>query len=283
MNITEKARNGFLILKQEIMKSNLLYIQFLALLVSVVTTSCSSDSDDESIENYATFVKVDKAPDWQNEWLDAMVYTDSKPDWELVDMSDFDSHSVLVVKLDKELIPRSTDDDIMAVFVDGECRAVSPRNVVSDEISFVLNVRGSSSGFGSEFSLCYYSGGLHQIFKVTEQGGILINEYILGTDKDFTLPLIYGGNKFSDITICIVQLPDNAPFKQTDDDLIAAFVGGECRGVCKMKDNWLRIFTHSPNEQVTLRYYSAESGGVYTDCTPIDYNNGIYAYKTFAF
>lgn len=283
MNITEKARNGFLILKQEIMKSNLLYIQLLALLVSVVMTSCSSDSDDESIENHATFVKVDKAPDWQNEWLDAMVYTDSKPDWELVDMSDFDSHSVLVVKLDKELIPRSTDDDIMAVFVDGECRAISPRNVVSDEISFVLNVRGSSSGFGSEFSLCYYSGGLHQIFKVTEQGGILINEYILGTDKDFTLPLIYGGNKFSDITICIVQLPDNAPFKQTDDDLIAAFVGGECRGVCKMKDNRLRIFTHSPNEQVTLRYYSAESGGVYTDCTPIDYNNGIYAYKTFAF
>lgn len=283
MNITEKARNGFLILKQEIMKSNLLYIQLLTLLVSVVMTSCSSDSDDESIENHATFVKVDKAPDWQNEWLDAMVYTDSKPDWELVDMSDFDSHSVLVVKLDKELIPRSTDDDIMAVFVDGECRAVSPRNVVSDEISFVLNVRGSSSGFGSEFSLCYYSGGLHQIFKVTEQGGILINEYILGTDKDFTLPLIYGGNKFSDITICIVQLPDNAPFKQTDDDLIAAFVGGECRGVCKMKDNRLRIFTHSPNEQVTLRYYSAESGGVYTDCTPIDYNNGIYAYKTFAF
>lgn len=283
MNITEKARNGFLILKQEIMKSNLLYIQLLALLVSVVMTSCSSDSDNESIENHATFVKVDKAPDWQNEWLDAMVYTDSKPDWELVDMSDFDSHSVLVVKLDKELIPRSTDDDIMAVFVDGECRAISPRNVVSDEISFVLNVRGSSSGFGSEFSLCYYSGGLHQIFKVTEQGGILINEYILGTDKDFTLPLIYGGNKFSDITICIVQLPDNAPFKQTDDDLIAAFVGGECRGVCKMKDNWLRIFTHSPNEQVTLRYYSAESGGVYTDCTPIDYNNGIYAYKTFAF
>lgn len=283
MNITEKARNGFLILKQEIMKSNLLYIQLLALLVSVVMTSCSSDSDDERIENHATFVKVDKAPDWQNEWLDAMVYTDSKPDWELVDMSDFDSHSVLVVKLDKELIPRSTDDDIMAVFVDGECRAISPRNVVSDEISFVLNVRGSSSGFGSEFSLCYYSGGLHQIFKVTEQGGILINEYILGTDKDFTLPLIYGGNKFSDITICIVQLPDNAPFKQTDDDLIAAFVGGECRGVCKMKDNWLRIFTHSPNEQVTLRYYSAESGGVYTDCTPIDYNNGIYAYKTFAF
>lgn len=283
MNITEKARNGFLILKQEIMKSNLLYIQLLTLLVSVVMTSCSSDSDDERIENHATFVKVDKAPDWQNEWLDAMVYTDSKPDWELVDMSDFDSHSVLVVKLDKELIPRSTDDDIMAVFVDGECRAVSPRNVVSDEISFVLNVRGSSSGFGSEFSLCYYSGGLHQIFKVTEQGGILINEYILGTDKDFTLPLIYGGNKFSDITICIVQLPDNAPFKQTDDDLIAAFVGGECRGVCKMKDNRLRIFTHSPNEQVTLRYYSAESGGVYTDCTPIDYNNGIYAYKTFAF
>ena len=282
MNITEKARNGFLILKQEIMKSNLLYIQLLALLVSVVMTSCSSDSDDERIENHATFVKVDKAPDWQNEWLDAMVYTDSKPDWELVDLSDFDSHSVLVVKLDKELIPRSTDDDIMAVFVDGECRAMSPRNVVSDEISFVLNVRGSSSGFGSEFSLCYYSGGLHQIFKVTEQGGILINEYILGTDKDFTLPLIYGGNKFSDITICIVQLPDNAPFKQTDDDLIAAFVGGECRGVCKMKDNLLRIFTHSPNEQVTLRYYSAESGGVYTDCTPIDYNNGI-AYKTFAF
>ena len=282
MNITEKARNGFLILKQEIMKNNLLYIQLLALLVSVVMTSCSSDSDNESIENHATFVKVDKAPDWQNEWLDAMVYTDSKPDWELVDMSDFDSHSVLVVKLDKELIPRSTDDDIMAVFVDGECRAISPRNVVSDEISFVLNVRGSSSGFGSEFSLCYYSGGLHQIFKVTEQGGILINEYILGTDKDFTLPLIYGGNKFSDITICIVQLPDNAPFKQTDDDLIAAFVGGECRGVCKMKDNWLRIFTHSDDELVQLRYYSVEKGGIYTDATLTEVNK-LGAYRTLTF
>ena len=282
MNITEKARNGFLILKQEIMKSNLLYIQLLALLVSVVMTSCSSDSDDESIENHATFVKVDKAPDWQNEWLDAMVYTDSKPDWELVDMSDFDSHSVLVVKLDKELIPRSTDDDIMAVFVDGECRAMSPRNVVSDEISFVLNVRGSSSGFGSEFSLCYYSGGLHQIFKVTEHGGFLINEYILGTDKDFTLPIVFGGTKFSNITLCVVNVPDNAPFKQTDDDLIAAFVGDECRGVCKKKDNWLRIFTHSPNEQVTLRYYSVEKGGIYTDATLTEVNK-LGAYRTLTF
>lgn len=282
MNITEKARNGFLILKQEIMKSNLLYIQLLALLVSVVMTSCSSDSDDESIENHATFVKVDKAPDWQNEWLDAMVYTDSKPDWELVDMSDFDSHSVLVVKLDKELIPRSTDDDIMAVFVDGECRAVSPRNVVSDEISFVLNVRGSSSGFGSEFSLCYYSGGLHQIFKVTEHGGILINEYILGTDKDFTLPIVFGGTKFSNITLCAVNVPDNAPFKQTDDDLIAAFVGDECRGVCKKNSVGLIIFTHSDDELVQLRYYSVEKGGIYTDATLTEVNK-LGAYRTLTF
>ena len=249
------------------MKKNLFYIPFLTLLLTAVT-SCTSDGEDGGNGNTAVFTAVSNAPDWQSSLLEAMVSNDAKPDWKLADLSDYESFTVLVVKLDEGLVPRSNDDDVMAVFIDNECRAIPPRNVTDDGIVFVFNVRGSSTEGASEYRLSYYSGGLHQIFSLSETGGYLINEYILGTDKDFVLPLTYGTTKFSTRTACTVSIPSNAPFTPSEDDLVAAFIGNECRGVGK-PGSIFTIYSNSSNEQVQLRYYSAEKQGVYSDPTPI--------------
>ena len=83
----------------------------------------------------------------------------------------------MMLKLQQELVPFSTDDDVIAVFVDGECRTVSPRQLTDDgDVYFVLNVRGSVSEEASEFRISYYSGALHQIFTLAQSDKHFINE-----------------------------------------------------------------------------------------------------------
>lgn len=249
------------------MKKHLFYIPLFALFLVAVVSSCISDGDDDNGDSVTTFTSVSTVPEWLSDWLDAMEFNDAKPDWKLDNLSDYESFTVLVVRLEDVLITRSTNDDVMAVFVDGECRAVSPRNVTSDGVFFVLNVRGSSaSDSQSEYRLSYYSGGLHHVFTLNETGGYIINEKILGADSDFSLPLTLGNGKFEAITDCIVAVPDDVPFTITEGDMVAAFIGNECRGLGKPNESFL-IYSNNYNEQVQFRYYSAAKGGFYSDPT----------------
>ena len=224
---------------------------------------CTSDGDTDIDQNKATFTSVQTAPEWSVDFHS----NDPQPSWTAIDNSEFEGSMVIVAKLQPELVPFSTDNDRMAAFVNGVCHTVSPRNIdpySGENIYFVLNVYGTPSSEGSnEFQLSYYSGGLHQVFSLTQKDKVFLNEFTIGADQDFIPMLLYGTTKYPIINHIALRIPDNPPFTVSDDDIVAAFVGNECRGVGKY-NRVIAVYRYNDDEQVYLRYYSSEKKGVYT-------------------
>ncbi len=239
--------------------------------VLLMIAGCSSDSSEQTGEKlaegsaYATsYTNVSKAPDWQTLWQTTMTASDEKPSWTIVDLSDYESFTVMMLKLQQELVPFSTDDDVIAVFVDGECRTVSPRQLTDDgDVYFVLNVRGSVSEESSEFRISYYSGALHQIFTLAQSDRHFINEYILGTDTDFTIDMLNGSTKYANAATFLVDEAVEGLFNKSDDDIVAVFVGEECRGIGHLGDTFY-VFSNEASETATVRYYNSSSNRIYT-------------------
>lgn len=225
---------------------------------------CTSDDDsgNEVSQYKATFTSVQEAPDWSVDFYS----NDPKPSWTPIDNSEFESSMVIVAKLQKELVPFSTDDDVMAVFINNSCHTIAPRNIDiynGENIYFVLNVYGTPTDNTSGVTLSYYSGGLHQLFTVSQENMVFLNEFTIGTDKDFIPHMLYGTSKYPIINHIFVETPDNPPFNVSDDDIVAVFVGNECRGVNKV-GNPITVYRYNADEQVYVRYYSSEKQGIYT-------------------
>ncbi len=170
----------------------------------------------------------------------------------------------IMVKLQEELIPYSTNEDRLTVFIGDECRAVPAEPNKDDEgnVFFVLKIRGNSSDRAVSFTLCYYCALLHQIFDLEGQE-TFVSELTYGVDEDFVPPLLEGCKKYPAHQLVKVNLPANLPFAQAEGDMIGAFVGNECRGVGRA-DQPFTVFCTSPEEPFQLRYYSETRAGVYS-------------------
>lgn len=246
------------------MMKNIKSILMMMAALTLVWGCTSDDSTDVTQQNKASFTSVAEAPAWNVDFS----YNQAKPEWTPIDHSEFEGSMVIVIKLQAELSPYSTDDDLMAVFIDGVCHTVAPRNInvtsSATEVYFVLNIYGTPTNENkTEFRLSYYSGGLHQTFTLTQSNTIFLNEFTVGTDTDFEPVLTYGSSKYPVISILDVTLPSNPPFIISNDDIVAAFVGNECRG--KAKPNTpLPVYLYNEDEVVTVRYYSSEKKGIYT-------------------
>lgn len=256
----------------------------------LVLGGCSSDNDDEGEKkSNVVFTPVDATPDWAVDWT----WNDPAPDWEDPAPTKFECSMNMLVELSSLLVPYSTDDDLLAVFIGDECRGVSRRNVINGgEVLFLVHVKGASEEAGQPMTMYYYSAGARQLF---------INDFALSSfepdnlmdrnDKDYTLWLSPAemSTKYPHFTEMMVSMPDDVPFTITADDMMAIFVGDECRGLCRLApnkeayDGWRGvIYTRSDGEQGQLRYYSAEKQGVYILADGFTLNNGLqYINVTF--
>ena len=246
------------------------YIQ-LILMAAALTMAwgCSSGSSDSSDpvdpdpiipdpdkKDY-TFVESAR-PDWQVD----LTGNQAQPTWEDADQSQFENSMFVLVQLQDELVPYSTNDDLMALFQNEVCYSiVSHRSVHQDgTIYFALKIMGGASE-KLPMSLKYYSGGLHQIFHLD---GFLnfATERTYGVNEKFEPPFITGGSKYpyhSTLDTGSMTFPSDT----SSDDLVGAFVSGECRGVCKVGEK-LTVFGKDTGEKAEIRYYSAKSQGIYT-------------------
>ena len=77
----------------------------------------------------------------------------------------------------------STDDDLMAVFIGDECRALSRRSGDAEAIYFVLNIYSNPSSDPEYFILCYYSSSRGGIF--TQTAPLTLNTDDQTIDFDF--------------------------------------------------------------------------------------------------
>jgi len=198
-------------------------------------------------------------------WMVDMQDRQPQPQYTAPDPSAYEHVMYVMVRLQEELVPFSTDDDVMAVFVGDECRALSTRDGNQQKVFFILNVHGNTTDRSEDFRLYYYSGGLKQLFILNAPENTFFNERTVGIESDFSPSFTWGSTKFPVRIPVTVKVPetDASSHPLADDDCVAVFVGDECRGVGKMGELFI-VFGYEADEQAQLRYYSRLKGGFYT-------------------
>lgn len=235
------------------------------MLIAALTIAwgCSSDSSDGDTYNLNYSVTTTTArPNWAIDWYN----NEPAPNWEEPNQNLFEHSMYIILTLPENLVPFSTDDDLMAVFINNECRSVATASPLEDrsKVYFVNTVRGNDTDKEVYFTLKYYSGGLRHTFVIdgTDQ---YVPDLILGLDKDIVPNIMAGSTKYPCQMMIDPVLSEKLPFTPSPDDLIAVFVGNECRGVARAQESTsMVIYGRHDGEEGTLRYYSAEQKGIYT-------------------
>ena len=231
-----------------------------AALATVWGCSTANDNEIETVKpTGCTFEHADR-PAWSVD----LTGNDAAPDWGNFNLSLYENSMYVLVTLQDELAAHSTEADRMAVFIGGERRTqLAVPNFYDDgAVRYVLRIYGNSTDRNVRFTLQYYSVALKQLFSIgTEEK--FVPEFTYGNIKDFVPPLLKGCKKFPVQNQLTVSLPDQPPFTPDNNDLVAVFVGSECRGV-GVAGKPFNVFRTLETEKLTLRYYSVQQAGIYT-------------------
>ena len=230
----------------------------LGALLAITMASCSSDDNNIVNTNY-TVITATERPNWQVD----MFSNDMLPIWSDADPTQFENSMFVLIKLQPELVPFSTDDDRMACFINNECRSIVAYRDIHEgdgSIYFALKILGNSEDRDVTFELRYYNGALHQIFSLSGSGAFMA-EQTYGINEDFVPPILYGSSKYPVKMKFTVNLKE-LPFEASENDMIGAFVGEECRGACKLGKEFV-IYGLQEGELAEIRYYSDKFKTIY--------------------
>ena len=252
------------------MNKNFLYLTAI-LLASLTLGACSSD-DDNTPSDY-TVETVSQAPTWQVDWSG----NEARPDWQAPNPSDFENWTVVLVRLEDALKPYATKDDVMAFFVGDELRglaqpAINMKEDRTDDSLYVMKVYGNEASQELlKVTIKYYCSQLKQIF--SHSGNIRYNvDEVYGIDEQLVPQFTLGSSKYPVATHLVITAAD-LPAIDTSfaaGDMLAAFVGNECRGTYTFEEGHLSmpvtmtVFGQQEREAYTLKYYNAASRRVYT-------------------
>jgi len=254
------------------MKANIL-IKGLLCCLFFSLAACSSD-DENTNGNGATF-KSAQAPQWEVD----MHSDQEQPQWTPPTPRLYENKMIMMIRLQEELVPYSTDDDLMAVFINDDCCALSQRSGNGEAVYFVLNTYGNSTTDPEQFAICYYSGGLHQEFWLRGEN-MFLDEKNLGTESDFILNFLSGTTKYARQTVFVVTpVMKEGITIDKESDLVGVFVGDECRGKGRPGETFV-AFHQKEGEQAQLRYYNRSKGGIFTRTEPVTLDAG---YQTIDF
>jgi hypothetical protein len=104
-------------------------ISKIMLLMAALTTAWGCSSDDEEMNgSNATFSAGEKPC-----WTVNLTGHEGRPDWTMPDPAGYESDMFLLVRLQDGLAASSSDDDCMAVLIDGECRGLTQVRNTADE------------------------------------------------------------------------------------------------------------------------------------------------------
>ena len=237
------------------------------LVASLVFGACSTD-DDNNNDGY-TVDEISEAPVWQVDWNNDQ----ERPNWTEPNASAFEHWTIMMVQVEEALAPYVSEGDLMAMFINDELRGLaSPAVSVGGDESisnqFLMKAYGNESG--SEMlnvSLRYYCQKLKHVFTLSDKVSMNSDEST-GIDEDYILPFTLGSAKFPVTkTVDVDPLLSKISVKPAKGDIVGAFVGDECRGTVVIPATGktpLVIFGRSAEESVTLKYYDAAKGQLYT-------------------
>ena len=242
------------------------------LLASLVLGACSSSDDDNNVndpKNAAyTETTVTEAPAWQIDWSNNQEH----PNWTEPDASLYANWTILKVQLEDALMPYASDGDLMALFVNGEIRALAkPAVSVGGGTAtgkFLMKAYGNETGSETvNMSLQYYSSTLKHLFTLTDNITLDADE-TTGIDEAFVPEFTLGSAKYPvQKTVDVEPLLTKVGLTPVSGNMVAAIVGEECRGTVSLASSGstqLLIFGRNAGESLTLKYYDATAGKLYT-------------------
>ena len=242
-------------------------------LASLVLGACSSSDDDNNVndpKNAAyTETTVTEAPAWQIDWSN----NQERPNWTAPNASDYANWTILKVQIEDALKAYASDGDLMALFVNGEIRALAkPAVTVGDNQmsggKFLMKAYGNESGSETvNMSLQYYCQTLKHIFTLSDDISLNSDE-TTGIDEDFIPEFTSGSAKYPLVkTVVVEPLLTKVGLTTVSGNVVGAFVGDECRGTASLSAHGstsLTIYGRSAGESVTLKYYDAAKGHLFT-------------------
>ena len=242
------------------------------LLASLVLGACSSSDDDNNVndpKNAAyTETTVTQAPAWQIDWSN----NQERPNWTEPDGSLYANWTILKVQIEDALKVYASDGDLMALFVNGEIRALAkPAVSVGGGTAtgkFLMKAYGNETGSETvNMSLQYYSQTLKHLFTLTDNITLDADE-TTGIDEAFVPEFTLGSAKYPvQKTVDVEPLLTKVGLTPVSGNMVAAFVGEECRGTVSLSasgSTQLLIFGRNAGESLTLKYYDASAGKLYT-------------------
>ena len=247
------------------------------LLASLVLGACSCDDDSNDSSNANepkeeaayTETAAAEAPAWQIDWSN----NQERPNWTEPDASLYSNWTILKVQIEDALQPYASDGDLMALFVNGEIRALAkPAVSVSGGQTatgkFLMKAYGNETGSETvNMSLQYYSQTLKHIFTLTDNI-TLDSDETTGIEEAFVPEFTYGSAKYPvQKTVGVEPLLTKVGLTPVSGNTVAAFVGEECRGTVSLSasgNTQLLIFGRNAGESLTLKYYDATAGKLYT-------------------
>ena len=242
------------------------------LLASLVLGACSSSDDDNNVndpKNAAyTETTVTEAPAWQIDWSNNQEH----PNWTEPDGTLYANWTILKVQIEDALKAYASDGDLMALFVNGEIRALAkPAVSVGGGTAtgkFLMKAYGNETGSETvNMSLQYYSSTLKHLFTLTDNI-TLDSDETTGIDEAFVPEFTLGSAKYPvQKTVDVEPLLTKVSLTPASGNAVAAFVGEECRGTVSLTSSGstqLLIFGRNAGESLTLKYYDATAGKLYT-------------------
>lgn len=171
--------------------------------------------------------------------------------------------------------------DRLAAFIGNVCAGVG--ELVGEQDGrpvYKMVVNGVSSQTAS-VDIRYYSHRNSYVFTAPACLTFADGKVEASPEQPLTLPLVLAGKHPLKMTAC-VALPQNIVRQATADDLMAAFVGAECRGMAKAEqtENGEYVFRMEINgsmgaeEPVTLKYYAARNKYLYQAVAAFTFADG---------
>ena len=213
-----------------------------------------------------TVTPVDEAPQWQVDWSGT---NQDRPDWQEPDASAYASFAVMIVTIEEALQPYVSEDDLLAIFVGDELRGVASPLVkgdgTTDATRFLLKgYSNENAGDQVVVTMKYYNAQLKQLFSLSESM-TLDEDSNVGIYDDFIPPFTLGSAKYPVVTTVSVTdiLKGITP---GEGDILAAFVGDDCRGVWSAGDSpaSITVFQQEEGEDVVFMYYDAQNDRLIT-------------------
>lgn len=238
-----------------------------AALLLILGGGCSSDGDNPS----ASPAHADKP-----NWIVDLTENETKPVWQVPSSADYQMNMTALPRLSPALEQLAGDEDCMAAFIDGECRAVAYawKSKESGHIYFPMFIYNNAGG-NQQVTLKYYNSRLSSLFTLTDAFLFQTDEMLGYRGEDF-IPTLESGGKYPAYVQVTIDLTGSAlPFALHTDDELAAFAGEECRSVCWTENgkHRLGIFGRE-GEPIRLQYYSGEKQGIYRTGEVLTIKNG---------